>query len=189
MIWALLGFSVVVAGLFYLIMAGLLIGRPLYEGHRILFVAMSALASIILWFVGHARTRQLAAELPPLSAGEEAAEQRRQALGLSLGSLQYWAGNLAVCSVMLAISCAWRPLPQPTPAARPRPPRQSFAVAPPPKLKLQGLLYKQDKPAVIIGGSTYYEGDFVAGAKILHISREAMEVRFQGATTSYAMPR
>jgi hypothetical protein len=206
MIWAMLAFSAVVVGLFYLVMLAVVFQQPIYRDHRPLFISGLALAGITLWFAGRWRASQHAAQAEPEPAGPGENQTAQPARALSILSLQYWGAMAGLCSLLLVISCTWGPAPkqaaalppppkriqkaasaQPAPPPKSKPPQTAPAL--PPKLKVQALLLDRQAPSVIIDRKTYCVGDTVAGAEILTISRTALTVRYQGETSSYTMPQ
>ena len=58
-----------------------------------------------------------------------------------------------------------------------------------PKLKLQSIVYRLSKPAVVINGEMLYTGDTIKEARILKIDRRAVTVEWRGQTNVLSLPR
>ena len=61
----------------------------------------------------------------------------------------------------------------------------SSPVAPPPQLRLQGVLLGGPVPQAIINNKVYRVGESINGAKITVIERQGVMVEFNGVTTRY----
>ena len=71
-----------------------------------------------------------------------------------------------------------RPGPKPGTVAKPAPTNEPMPVVTPakptkfPKLQLQGVIFKPDRPSALINGKTYFIGDMVQEAKVIDIGRD-----------------
>jgi len=76
------------------------------------------------------------------------------------------------------------PPPKGTPpeTAPPKPP--SF-----PDLKLQSIIYRLSKPAVVINGEMLSVGDVIKGARVVNIERYNVTVEWQGEKRELSLPR
>lgn len=74
-------------------------------------------------------------------------------------------------------------VPQPPPVAQPvyQPPPPPRPVMP--SLKVTGLVWNTDQPRAIINGQIVGIGDTVQDVKILNISKDSIEILFDGETT------
>jgi hypothetical protein len=204
MIWAELGFSAAIIGVFYVLAEAFLFGWPIYEDHPAVWIIGMGVGGTALGVVGGWRRKKRAtqaAEAPAVTGEDVSAESGRD---MAFTSLDYWGVMLCICTLLLAISCTWRqqappslpplakrpvlmPVQQP-PATNPEPKLVVAAPAPPPKLKVQALILDRKTPTVIIEGRTYLVGDSVEGAEILTIGRDFMTVKYDGATNIFPMP-
>lgn len=58
-----------------------------------------------------------------------------------------------------------------------------------PTLKLQSIVYRLSKPAVVINGEMLYTGDTIKEARIVKIERLAVTVEWRGQTNTLSLPR
>jgi len=75
-------------------------------------------------------------------------------------------------SVVLSIAVPDAPVPQKTAPA---------------KLTVRGILYSEDRPAVIIGTHLLHTGDEISGARIVKINRDTVEFQADGRTWEQAV--
>ncbi len=64
-----------------------------------------------------------------------------------------------------------------------QPPASPFA-----NLKLQGIFYRPNKPAVVINSKTLYPGDKVGNVKVVAITRESVLLESNGQTNVLTLP-
>jgi hypothetical protein len=76
-----------------------------------------------------------------------------------------------------------RIVPETNPAV-PAPPPSPFA-----DVKLQSIIYRQDKPAALINGEMVFVGEEVRGARVLKIDRQSVTVERKGETNELRLPR
>jgi len=188
MIWTVLGISVGIVALFCIASSEMLLGHPLIEKYRYETAAAFVVAGIIAWFAGRHRNRKrrmLAEE------GEDEKAPRT----FILFDLRYWGPMLlALGCITLFIRPVQRLANEPRPVATK--PRQKNAVAaaipietakpgvkPPvtfPRLKLQGLFYREDRPFAIIEGHSFTVGDHIGGVEIKSIGRSRVVIELSG---------
>ena len=92
-------------------------------------------------------------------------------------------------------------------AAKPAAPKPSVVAAPPVappatpspllpqpsipeklhKLNLQGIVFRETNPSVIIDQKTYYVGGLVRGAEIVQITRSHVAMKLDGVTTIFKL--
>lgn len=58
-----------------------------------------------------------------------------------------------------------------------------------PQLKLQSIVYRLSKPAVVINGEMLYTGDTIKGARVVKIERMAVTLEWRGETNVLSLPR
>jgi hypothetical protein len=56
-------------------------------------------------------------------------------------------------------------------------------------LKLQSIIYREDKPAAVINGEMVFVGDEIKKARVLKIDRQAVMVERNGETNMLRLPR
>ncbi|HXT39852.1 MAG TPA: hypothetical protein VN887_07510 [Candidatus Angelobacter sp.] len=56
-------------------------------------------------------------------------------------------------------------------------------------LKLQSIIYREDKPAVVINGEMLFVGDEIRGARVTGIERQSVTVERKGETNELRLPR
>jgi hypothetical protein len=56
-------------------------------------------------------------------------------------------------------------------------------------LKLQSIIYRDDKPAAVINGDMLFVGDEIRGARVTGIARSSVTVERKGETNELRMPR
>jgi hypothetical protein len=81
--------------------------------------------------------------------------------------------------------------PEPTSTAGLSVPATLVPAAPPaaPALKLQGILYRPDRPSAFINGRMVSVGDSVGGARVSVITRESATLIVNGVTTVLRLPQ
>ncbi|PYK95988.1 MAG: hypothetical protein DME19_21255 [Verrucomicrobia bacterium] len=72
----------------------------------------------------------------------------------------------------------------PTNLVVPAPPPSPFA-----DLKLQSIIFREDKPAALINGEMLFIGDEIRGARVLRIERQSVTVERKGDTNELRLPR
>src|SRR2546430_5228137 len=73
------------------------------------------------------------------------------------------------------------------------PPTNALAPAPAPDpfadLKLQSIVFREDKPAAVVNGEMLFVGDEIGGARVLEIERQSVTGGRKGETHELRMPR
>ena len=186
MIWTILGFSVAIVAVFCITVGEMLVGNPFFEHNREYIAGLLAAGGVAAWFVGRYFERKRLA-LP--SENEEGGLTRR----FILFDLRYWGPLLLVLG---AITLFIRPLkqaksepvlaaatPAPKPivvAAEPPPPPKPKGPVTFPHLKMQGIIYREDHPFVIINGQSYAVGDHLGDVLIKAIERTGVVLELSG---------
>lgn len=172
MIWAALGFSAGIIGLFCITLAEFAAEKPFFETHRDWISIGLAAFSAALALMGHFKTKQNADPATSVKTGTDADEPSPR---FALFGYHYWAAIILAASLTVLFVCPWRTVRiAPTVAAKPlvRPPIPAVASPPPakpapvvpeprpmPKLKLQGIFYRKSQPSVIINGNTFHQAE------------------------------
>ncbi len=71
---------------------------------------------------------------------------------------------------------------------------QTNAAAPPPSspladLKLQSIIFREDKPAAVVNGEMLFIGDTIRGARVLNIEPQTVTLERTGETNELRLPR
>jgi hypothetical protein len=188
MIWTILGFSVGIVAFFCITGAETLVGKPMFELNRALIAGAFAIVGVVAWFVGrYLGSRKSGAE----SETEETAAAKR----FILFDLRYWGPMFVVLGI---ITLFIRPLKQETTevvAQAPPAPVKTAAVvvavepkvAPKPQapvefpvLKMQGVIYRSERPFAIINGRSYAVGDHVGEVLVKAIDRTSVLLELSG---------
>jgi hypothetical protein len=56
-------------------------------------------------------------------------------------------------------------------------------------LKLQSIIYRENKPAAVINGEMLFVGDEIRGARVTGIERSSVTVERKGGTNELRLPR
>ncbi len=185
MIWTILGFSVAIMAVFCISMAETVVGNPFFENLRHYIAAGIGVAGVVAFLIG----RTLAArDKKPVEGAEETNR-------FVLFDLRYWGPMLVALGL---ITVFIRPLKfakhEKTVATAPPAPRKPPVVAkvePPkprpkpqpatfPNLKMQGVIYHQDHPVVILNGQSYTIGDRLGEVMVRAIERTSVQLELQG---------
>ena len=176
MIKKILVVSLAVAALFGLGMAQLVVGHPFFEPHRRhLAIALGGLG-LVAWLIGWFLVRK--------HADDESSDERRVNW---LCDFRYWGPML---SVLGGVTLCIQTLPddvafvrrllgldsgkKAVAVARAAPPPVPQAPVIFPSVKIQGIVIRDARSAVIVKGRTYLVGDQIDGATIKEITRETV---------------
>ena len=188
MIWTILGISVALVAGFSVALVELLVGRPFFEQHRVHM-------AIILAAVG-AGTLVLGSYLAGKQPEGESPEADK---GFRLLDLRYWGPMLILLAgitffiqtiadrmeliVSQRMKTASVLAPQKVAALEPSKAEPSKAESPKPRvpvvfpeLKVQGLIFRADRPVVLINGRQYGVGDLISNAMVKEITRAALTI-------------
>jgi hypothetical protein len=81
----------------------------------------------------------------------------------------------------------------PSRAAAPVSPTNSLVPALPPSpfadLRLQSIIFREEKPAAVINGEMVFVGDDIHGARVMKIERQSVTVERTGETNELRLPR
>lgn len=159
--------------------AELLVGKPVFENNRPHIAGALVAAGVVAWFVGRAlQPKPVSAEMDP-----DLAPRR-----FVLFDLRYWGPMFLAFGI---ITLFIRPLktvkPEPVLAkAKPAPKKEVVAPRKPPvvavtparpvfpKLKMQGVIYREEKPFAIINGKSYTIGDHIGDVVVRSIDRTSV---------------
>jgi hypothetical protein len=183
MIWTILGISVAILAMFCITVAETLVGKPMFENYRAHAAIALGVAGAICWFIG----RAIAAR----DSQNEDAPRR-----FVLTDLRYWGPMLLALGITTVFI---RPLrfdgqEKPTVVAKPAP--KKLAEPPPktpeptiavvktplafPPLKMQGVIYRETKPWVILNGQSYTVGDRLGPVLVRAIDRSSVMLELDG---------
>lgn len=184
MIWTILGVSVAIVAVFCVSVAELLVGQPAFERSRGYIAGVLAICGIVAWFFGRFLGRRRVANQP-----------KDDARIFVLFDLRYWGPMLVVLGVITLFidtiklreenaSLVAAPLPpkkvEPVVvAAEPPPPVTKLPVSFP-IVKVQGIIFRENHPAVIVNGRSYEEGDAIGDMTIKEITRDAVTFEKSG---------
>ena len=176
MIKKILVVSLAVAALFGLGMAQLVVGHPFFEPHRRhLAIALGGLG-LVAWLIGWFLVRK--------HADDESSDERRVNW---LCDFRYWGPML---SVLGGVTLCIQTLPddvafvrrllgldsgkKAVAVARAAPPPVPQAPVIFPSVKIQGIVIRDARSAVIVKGRSYFVGDLIGDATVKEITRDAM---------------
>lgn len=201
MIKALFAFAVSIIAIFWVAGSAYAAGHPSFETNRRTIAGGLCIFGIILCLIGLAAMKRKKAGEP--SENEPAPEADPDADPGAPGSSSrltpfsphYWGLIFGLMGVAVLFI---RPLyinatiatvaPKPAVAAAQKLPPDArvlprFAKALAlPKLKLQGVIFRETNPSAIINGKTFYPGDRIEGAEVVAISRGSVSLSFDGST-------
>jgi hypothetical protein len=185
MIWTILGVSVAIVAVFCVSVAELLVGHPIFERSRGYIAAVFAVSGIVAWFLGRFLARRRLAN-----------ESEEDTKVFVLFDLRYWGPMFVALGVItLFIDTIKLREKNTIVAAAPAPPAppkkvEPIVVAEPPPvpklpidfpvLKVQGIIFREDHPAVILNGRSYEEGDLVGDVMVKEITRETVRLEKSG---------
>jgi len=187
-LWSRLGISVALAAIFCIVATELLAFCGAYKWY---ICGALLITGLTLLLVG----RGLNASASKRKADETGAEE--EAGSDRVIGLTYWGLMLMVFGVILIFitparsgqiqSVAARSAPKPVAPAATNAPSHTNAVQTAtnkavvfPKLRLQGLTYRQGNPSALINGYTYFVGDFIGDAKVIAFDTERVVLEQEG---------
>ena len=172
MIWTMLGIAMGVMAAYCMIASFLLATFPALNSWRALIAAAFAAQAVFAWFLGRRKAQR------------RAADQSKEELWPPSDLRFHGAMLLIIAGITLFIHPLFWRKQEPPPAVAVRPPSKPPVVAPPPappppavvpvvfpKLKLQGLIIRDNNSMAIINGQSYGVGDTVEGAVVKAIER------------------
>ena len=189
-IWGRLGISVAIVATFSIIMTEVLQEKAFYEKHRWVICAVLIAMGVFLLVVGRFVNRQIRAS--------HRDEDGQPGPGpFVLVNMEYWGLMLTIFGILVVFIVPFRKVE--ARAATPLAPKTiektnalpkvvTNAPAPPepvkpvtfPKLKLQGIVFREPRPSALINGRTYFIGDEVEGARVFSVGPTNAVVEFQG---------
>ena len=207
MIWAFAGFSVGITALFCVFFAQFGADQPFFEANRLLIAGLVLGLGVTLWFVG--RHKKAKADKAAAEQGEQSEqEETKSGFPIDLFSMQHWAILFTILSVCIVFIRPWkivRTQMNSEVTALQREEKKSVARKPvlavvtvtnqlakatpakPPKIKLQGIVFREKNPSALINGQTYYVGDRVEGVEILAVSRQFVTMKFADETRTLVL--
>lgn len=186
----------IVAG-FYIVMTEIFRDKAYYESYRWHICGSFIGLGITLWIIGRIVNKRLRSPPPDpeddADDPEETPASREPFLFLNLA---YWGAMLTVFGLIITIIFPSHEAESKPVAARTNPVARVTKIAtnPPriqtqqttnqpvafPTFKLQGVVYRQPDPSVLIDGRTFFLGESVEGAKIIAIEPHSATFEWQG---------
>ena len=204
-IWGRLGISVTIVAAFCIIMTEVFQSTSYYESYKWFICATFLVLGCIIWVAGrflHRPSSEKEVQQNQSGTAEETAEETSQPSGLPmLLNLRYWGAMMILFGIIIVFIVPYkesvaRPVAartNATPKATPPPSITNAPVAvaiqppsPPtstnvfPSLKLQGVIFRQPDPSVLINGRTYFIGDRVEEAEVVAIQEDRATVSWNG---------
>ena len=178
---SILATSVTIITLFYVAVAELLVGRSFFEDYRRIVALALGLLGLCAWLVGWYLTQKRA-------ESEAAGDEKR----ILLFDFRYWGsmlvllGGLTLCVQTLADGVALvRRLCGMTDGKKPvvalAVPRPAPAPVTFPTFKIQGIVIRDARSAIIVRGRSYFVGDRIGDATVKEITREAVTLEKSNA--------
>lgn len=169
-----------VVAVFCVSVAEILVGRPVFEEHRMHVAGAFVLCGVIAWFVGRHRGKK-----------NKPTEEDESSKAFVIFDLRYWGPMFVVLGVITLFIQTLTPV-----KSAPRPSTPSIAqekVDPPvpeapvirepvtfPNLKIQGLIIQNNNSVVILNGKSYGVGDRVEDVTVKEITRTTVLVEKEG---------
>jgi len=176
-LWGRLGISAVLVAAFSIMMTEVLQHKPFYELYRWAICAVLLAMGALFLIVG----RLVNTRIRESREGDE----RVQAPFL-LVNLEYWGLILTIFGIIVIFIAPYKKVEARAVAPTNAGPRSVATNAPIPKpvtfpaLKLQGIVYKQDRSSALLNGRTYFVGNYVGEAKLVAISATNVVLEMQG---------
>jgi hypothetical protein len=184
-IWSLLGVSVAITALFSIAFNELCRDQAFYESYRWFLIVGFGWLGVILFIWGRwkssRQTRRFQTQQANAQAGQEVEEPERPFFFFSAA---YWGVMFVIFgAIMLVIAPSYT-------VAKARASTNSVIPqkpepAPPvtfPDLKMQGVVFRQPNPSVLINGHTYFTGDTVGETKVVAIGPTNVTLELHGQT-------
>jgi hypothetical protein len=198
MIWATLGFSVGLVGLFCLFLGLVAAGTTWYESHRVLAAASLTLPGLVLLLRAWANARRCSRTAFSQVASSPRPSQGDPSEGdLTMRSPTYWGLMLVLFGLAallfhplhLARREAGPPQEIVRPGTPPPPAKPQLAPAPPslapipttkppPRFRVQGLIYTPQQVCIIVNGKPWSVGDNINGVDLVEITPQSVTVRY-----------
>ena len=176
-----IGVSAAIMAVFYVAVAELLVGRPIFEDYRRVVALALGLLGLCAWVAGWYLTQK--------RAESETADDKKRFL---LHDFRYWGpmlillGGLTLCVQTLADGvalvrrlCGMADDKKPVVALAV--PRKAPAPVTFPSFKIQGIVIRDARSAVIVRGRSYFVGDLIGDATVKEITREAVTLEKSNA--------
>ena len=176
------------------------LNRLLRFGLAVLLVATLALSGWFFWKWSRSsgerapatRTTEVPPAKPSMKSTSPTAPQKK-AIQVSTNIVVRAHGVVSARTESAAPVSTDVPVPPPAKAAAATPTTNVAAPALPPSpfadLKLQSIIFREDKPAAVISGEMLFVGDEIRGARILKIERQSVIVERNGDTNELRLPR
>jgi hypothetical protein len=198
-IWSRLGISVVFAALFSIILTEFCQQRTFYQVARWYGCFIFTMVGIVFGIIGLQRKRQLQKHAEQGQTNQHETAEPSESSG-QWAYFLFWGPVLLTFGAIIFF-VPYKPkekaaIPvQARTAVRPRqtsaPPAVVVTAPVPsevvtntplhfPEVKIQGVVFRPPKNAVIVGGHTYFAGDVIENAKVFAINAEAVVLELKG---------
>ncbi len=188
MIWTILGISVAIMAVFCISMAETVVGNSFFETYRHYIAATIGIFGIGCLIAGRI-----------VAAGDDKSEGASKRFVLF--DLRYWGPMLVALGIITVfirplrftkevqkVVVAAAPKKQPPPVVKAEPPPPPKAEpAKFPKLKMQGVIFSEDRPVAIINGHSYTVGDRLGEVQVKSIDRGSVKLELEGQFLTLTM--
>jgi len=176
MVWTIVGFSVAIIATFCVCLAEFFSGNAVFESSRPAiagFLGVGGLAALAIGIVIAARDSR----------------KEDKPIRFILFDLRFWGPLLLV---LAGVTHYVRALKIPLATAKPElaqsetpagVPQLEKAAARPPKLQVQGVIYRESQPTVILNGNQYSIGDHMGDVIVRAIDRRSITLEIHGKKT------
>ena len=192
-IWSRLGVSVALAAMFCIVMLEAFQNKSYYDEYKWYICAGFMVVGIALFLIGQrlSGVQRAARSQSQQTVDDSSADDE----SFFLLNISYWGTVFIMFGIIIIfIVPTFRNkkdekvvarAPSPATNAAPKPTNQEPAA---PILKLQGLVYRQPNPSVLINGRTYFIGDPVEDGKLIAIATNSATVEWRGKTILLQAP-
>ena len=199
-IWSKLGISVALVATFCIVMLEVFQDKSYYDSYKWYGCGVFLASGVVLTFVGRAlnqarrrRYLEMRSNDPEESQDKEEEDGTDPSQPFLLANVAYW-GVMLITFGIIVIFIVPTYNKQPTVAAR-EPQKTNTAAAPtntpvvvvtntpppqPPRIKLQGIVFRKPDASVLIGGRTYFIGDTFEEAELIQIDPKSATFNWRG---------
>ncbi len=183
MIFAQLGMTLMLVALFCAAVAEYLVGQPVFDTHRpVLAAGVGVLGVLVILVGGVAAKRRQTKKLPDPGKLVDFLEPRFWGgvilvLGLLTFNFQTWGLDLRWLELCARMDGQAQIVQAREPAETEKPEKPAPKAAQVPLIKIQGIIFKTERPVVLIDGEAYEAGAQIDDAVIQEITREGIVVK------------
>lgn len=190
-IWSRLGISVALVATFCVTMLEVFQDKSYYDTYKWYICGVFLAAGVVLGLVGRSvnrarrlRYQEMRNDNPDQHSDEEEEDGVDPSQPFLLVNMAYWGVMLLTFGLIIIFIVPTYKKTQPVLAREPQktnapapatnavvaPTNAPVAPAQPPSIKLQGLVYRQPNPSVLINGRTYFVGESFENAQLIQIN-------------------